>query len=84
MGDGRHVGMILLPLVPAVVAMFAVLIRNAEATAHMQRLTLPQLALNALPLLLLAAAWFVTLKIIRPRVIRRLRRDLDELNAAMK
>jgi hypothetical protein len=84
MGGGRGAAMVLAPVAPAVVAMCAVMIRNAGRAQHLRPVTGAQLALNLLPLVLLAAAWAVMLLIIRPRAIRRLRRDLDELNAAMK
>ena len=40
--------------------------------------------LRLLPVGVLVVAWVGLLLIDRPRRLRRLRRDLDELNAAMK
>jgi hypothetical protein len=84
MGGGKGAGLILLPFAPAVVAMCAVLIRKASIAPPSGHLSGAQMVWNWVPLVVLAAAWIVVLLIIRPRAIRRLRRDLDELNAAMK
>ena len=85
MSGGRGALLVLAPMTPGFVALSAVSIRNMQRYApHLRHLTGAQLAMNMLPLLLLAAAWCMTLMIIRPRAMRRLRRDLDELDAAMK
>ena len=76
--------LILLPLAPWLISVVAVGFlkhRNAPAPVH---LTAAQMALNFLPLVMLAAVWLVTLLIIRPRVLRRLRKDIADLDAAMK
>lgn len=84
MGGGKGAGLILAPIAPAFVAMCAVLVRRA-ATAHPgPHVSGLQWIWNWVPLALVAIAWIVMLLIIRPRVIRRIRRDLDELAAAMK
>ena len=84
MSRGQGMWLILLPMAPGFATLCALTARNAARNPHPHHFTGPQLALNLLPLVLLAAAWCVTLLIIQPRAIRRLRRDLDELNAAMK
>lgn len=76
--------LILLPLVPWLISFVVVGLlkhRNAPAPVH---LTAAHMALNFLPLVMLAAAWLATLLIFRPRQLRRLRRDIEDLDAAMK
>lgn len=70
----------LLPLAPWLVSLVVV----AALKPLPPHFVGPQLWLRLLPVAVLAVAWLGLLLLDRPRRIRRLRRDLDELNAAMK
>ena len=74
----------LLPMVPWFVAMIVMWFTRRGPTPHALRPTPEKLALNLAPVLLLAAVWLGAMIYLQPRAVRRLRRDLDELNASMK
>jgi hypothetical protein len=74
----------LLPLVPWFLSMIAIGIVKHGQMPHRPGLTPETQALFWIPLMLLAALWVGVIAYFRPRQVRRLRRDLDELNAAMK
>ncbi len=83
LANGRNlVG--LLPFAPWVISMLVVGFLKRGHTPPPPHLTGARLALNLLPVALLAAAWLAVMLFYRPRQMRRLRRDLDDLNAAMK
>ena len=83
MSSGR--GLIgLLPFAPWIISMVVVGFLKRGHMPPPPHLTGAQLALNLMPIALLAAAWLAVLLFFRPRQMRRFRRDLDELNAAMK
>lgn len=73
----------LLPLAPALVCM-VVVVATHKPPATAPHLTGLQLALNFLPIVALAALWLGFMFFYVPSYGRRLRRDLDDLNAAMK
>jgi hypothetical protein len=73
-----------LPLIPGIVALIVVGFIGHEHAPPRPHLTGLQVALNFLPIVLLAAIWLAVLLYYAPRSVRRLRCDLDELNAAMK
>ena len=83
-GGGRSFVM-LLPLAPWLISAVVVgVLKHRDALPPPPHLTGAQLALNFLPIVLLAAAWLAVLLVIRPRRLRRLRQDIAELDAAMK
>jgi uncharacterized membrane protein YedE/YeeE len=73
-----------LPLVPGMIALIVVAFMHHGQAPPRPHLAGLQVALNFLPIVLLAAVWLATLLYYLPRSVRRLRRDLDELNAAMR
>lgn len=81
LAKGRNL-LVLLPLAPWLVTM--VVLAVLKHAPHPQHMTGLRLVLNLLPVAVVAAAWLATLLFDRPRRLRRLRRDLEELNAAMK
>ena len=83
MARGRHL-VILLPLAPAMVSVTVLAGRNMARLPHPHPVGGVALALRMAPLVVLAAAWLVTLMVVQPRRVDRLKRDLDELNALMK
>ncbi len=75
---------ILLPLAPWLISLVVEGFLKHRNTPSLPQLSVARLALNLLPVAVLAAAWLATLLIIRPRQLRRLRKDIEELDAAMK
>ena len=76
----------LLPMVPWFVAMMALWFtkRWQPPPTTAPHLTPAQVALNWLPVVALAAAWLGVMLYYQPRAMRRLRQDLDDLDASMK
>jgi hypothetical protein len=74
----------LLPLVPWIISLIVLGAMHRWPMIASPHPTGPQGALRWLPVIILAAVWIATMLIIVPRQIRKFRRDLDELDAAMK
>ena len=74
----------LLPMIPWFVAMMAIWFTEPGRMPHTPQPTPEKLALNWIPVLVLAALWLGVMMYFQPRAIRRLRRDLDDLDASMK
>jgi hypothetical protein len=76
--------LILLPMIPWFIVMIALWFTGHGQQPHPPQMTPARFALNLIPLVLLAALWLGAMVYYQPRTIRRLNRDLDELNATMK
>ena len=83
LASGKNM-LILLPMIPWFVSMIVLWVtRHGKLDPHATPLTPERVALNCIPIAVLIAAWLAVTMYHRPRAIRRLRRDLDELNASM-
>jgi hypothetical protein len=77
--------LILVPFVPWFVSMIMIwFTKPGRMGAPAPQPTPANVALHWIPVVLLAAAWALVMAYFQPRAARRLRRDLDELNASMK
>jgi hypothetical protein len=74
----------LLPIVPWFISMIVIWFVKGGQAPHPPHLTPMAVALNWVPVVVLAAAWTAVMIYWQPRQIRRLRQDLDDLNATMK
>jgi hypothetical protein len=77
--------LVLLPILPWFIWMVVIgVVKHGQMAPQLQHLTPTQVALNWVPVVLLAAIWVGVMVFHQPRVIRRLSHDLDDLNASMK
>jgi hypothetical protein len=74
----------LLPMVPWFISMVVIWFVKGGQAPNPPHLTPIAVALNSIPVVVLATAWAAVMIYWQPRHIRRLRQDLDDLNATMK
>jgi hypothetical protein len=84
LASGKNM-LILLPFIPWFASMIAIwFVKHGQVMPPPPHLTPAQAALNWVPIVLLAAAWAAVMIYWQPRQVRRLQKDLDDLNASME